>query len=883
MKIIELSRSGGDILAISKLILNGEVQMDVTSDTVTTGSMLSGTTATKNDGTKATGTIANKSSSDLTVSGATVTAPAGYYANAASKAVATTTHPNPTASIASSTGVVTASHTQTTGYVIAGTTTGTLNLTTQAATTYNTSTADQTIASNRWLTGVQTIKSVTTSNLTAENIAEGVVVKVGDANNASRITQITGTHSGETSYTATISGSGNSSYCYVSYNGTKYYTNGNTFTFKAGDTLTIYCRGNFLQINSERINLSNYTYTYTLPVGDINILFEYSSSTINDIGIDTFVMPVGTYNVSGWGGYNIYKYANIEVPQGSAFPPATTITKAPTFSMNSATGVVTASYTGSSSITPTVTSGYITAGTAGTISTTGTSTYQLTSKAAATYYPSTADQTISSYRWLTGAQTIKSVTTSNLTAENIVEGVVVKIGDSSNASRITQITGTYEGSNVNIRPLVVDPTSEQQIFDGSDDITYLNVSQHTSLQDYRIPITWNAIPSIGTTIHISGFSWELNTNYNQWWDTIDSVSITFNGFPISLTGSLEHEIIYIYENYIYLQTQMIDPVTSGYIDAFTIDGTVSVDAYFPITVNAAGGFTVDQIAMRTISGDISGSATSIGMYAFYSCKNLTTASFPSCTLIRASAFAFCSSLTTVSFPLCTSIQGSAFHSCATLTTASFPSCTSIGDNAFAHCYSLTTVNFPSCTSIEGYAFANCSSLTTMSFPLCLYIGSYAFRSCTRLTTASFPSCTSISMCAFSYCSSLTTANFPLCISIGGSAFYSCSRLTTASFPLCTSISTNVFAYCYRLTTVSFPSCTSIGASAFVYCYNLLSIYLLGSSVPFLSSNAFYSTPIGGRTTSTGGVYGSIFVPASLYSSYLTATNWSVYSSRIVSV
>ena len=122
-------------MAISKLILNGEVQMDVTSDTVIASSLLSGKTATKNDGTKITGNIASKSSDDLTVSGATVTAPAGYYANAASKAVATTTHPNPTASITSSTGVVTASHTQGTGYVTSGTTTGTLNLTTQAGKT----------------------------------------------------------------------------------------------------------------------------------------------------------------------------------------------------------------------------------------------------------------------------------------------------------------------------------------------------------------------------------------------------------------------------------------------------------------------------------------------------------------------------------------------------------------------------------------------------------------------------------------------------------------------------------------------------------------------------------------------------------------------------
>lgn len=36
-------------------------------------------------------------------------------------------------------------------------------------------------------------------------------------------------------------------------------------------------------------------------------------------------------------------------------------------------------------------------------------------------------------------------------------------------------------------------------------------------------------------------------------------------------------------------------------------------------------------------------------------------------------------------------------------------------------------------------------------------------------------------------------------------------------------------------------------------------------------------------TSTGGIYGSIYVPASLLASYKTATNWITYSSRFVGV
>ena len=66
-------------------------------------------------------------------------------------------------------------------------------LTTKAAATYNTSTSDQTIAASQYLTGVQTIKAVTTSGISAGNIKDGAVIKVGDANSATRIANVTGT------------------------------------------------------------------------------------------------------------------------------------------------------------------------------------------------------------------------------------------------------------------------------------------------------------------------------------------------------------------------------------------------------------------------------------------------------------------------------------------------------------------------------------------------------------------------------------------------------------------------------------------------------------------------------------------------------------------
>lgn len=163
-----------------------EVWMDTTQKTVTAGTMLSGTTALKNDGTGITGNIASKSSSDLTVSGATVTAPAGYYSNAASKAVAsgsastpaTSITANPTISVNAS-GLITASvsgsksvtPTVSAGYVSSGTAgtvsvsgSNTQQLSTQAGTTITPTESEQTaVASGKYTTGAVKVGAISST------------------------------------------------------------------------------------------------------------------------------------------------------------------------------------------------------------------------------------------------------------------------------------------------------------------------------------------------------------------------------------------------------------------------------------------------------------------------------------------------------------------------------------------------------------------------------------------------------------------------------------------------------------------------------------------------------------------------------------------------
>lgn len=137
------------------------------------------------DGVKYTGTAAENDSTDLTVSGATVTAPAGYYSSSASKSVASGSATAPAtisdtgASVSTGTNTLTLSKsisvtpTVSAGYVASGTAgTSAVSLTasvnTKSAATITPTTSAQTIAADTYLTGAQTIAG--DANLTPSKI-----------------------------------------------------------------------------------------------------------------------------------------------------------------------------------------------------------------------------------------------------------------------------------------------------------------------------------------------------------------------------------------------------------------------------------------------------------------------------------------------------------------------------------------------------------------------------------------------------------------------------------------------------------------------------------------------------------------------------------------
>ena len=129
---------------------------------------------------------------------------------------------------------------------------------------------------------------------------------------------------------------------------------------------------------------------------------------------------------------------------------------------------------------------------------------------------------------------------------------------------------------------------------------------------------------------------------------------------------------------------------------YLIEGTIDCAALVSHGLMPEGSGTESEPSWNNqpVKVEIGSAATGIGDWAFYECRELTSAMIPnSVTSIGQDAFCYCSGLTSITIPSSvTSIGYQAFDSCGGLASVTIPdSVTSIGDAAFYGCSGLTSV------------------------------------------------------------------------------------------------------------------------------------------------------------------------------------------------
>lgn len=477
--------------------------------TVNAGYVSVGTAGTVTVSGSATQQMPTKTAADLSASGDTVTAAAGFYPSAVSKAVASgsaqtpsvNVEANPTISVDSS-GLITASYSKTeaitpivsAGYVTTGT------------------------------AGNVTFAGSASSQLASKTAADLTV-------SASTVTAASGFY--PSSVSATVAGG---------YLGAATVIAGQTATTKTYkverqsatsgwyDASTVRNAGT-VTLNLQSITATPDQTTQTFAPG--NAVSYISQVTVSPIP-SQYIVPSGTLSItSNASGIDVTSYAFADVAIPAPVLESKSITLTPSTAAVSSSVTYGAGYDGLSEVDVTVsaiptasyslsmsasygnvggrmfmvkpretvtTAGWIPAGTV-----TGNE-WMYPALTAATITPTAASQTIGSANtMLEGAQTVDAVVCANLTAENIKDGVVVKIGTASDDDSVTSVTGSYQGG--------ITPTGTITL---SSNATGVDVASY-AFADVAVPWTWMGDePTIVNSSFYSDSYLLGSTSYNGW-------------------------------------------------------------------------------------------------------------------------------------------------------------------------------------------------------------------------------------------------------------------------------------------------------------------------------------------------------------------------------
>lgn len=732
-------------MAISKVILNSDVQMDITDTTATQGQVASTAYYYGADGVKKQGSYVVPSA---------------------------VTQATPTISVNSSTGLITASSTQSAGVVSAGTKSATEQLSTENGKTVTPTTSEQTaVAANKYTLGAIKVAAMPAGSAGTPTATKGTVSNHSVSVTPS-VTNTTGYITGSTKTGTAVSISASE---------------------LVSGTKSISANGTSDVTNYASVDVS-------VPTG--------TARDGDDVSVSgaTVTVPAGLYS----------SQVSKTVASGSAATPATSITANPSISVSSG-GLITATTSATKSVTPTVSAGYVSSGSAGTITVSGSNTEQLSTQAAQTLYPSTTDQTISSGKYLTGTQTVKGVLLTNLTADNIADGVTVKVGDSADDDRIASVTGTHKGG------VVSEPEKDVNYIDYDGTILYsYTKTEFASLSAHPANPVHDGLTA-------QGWNWTLS-NAKTYVATYGKLWI--GQMYVTTSGDTEIDIV--------LEQGRLAPYLG-----LAVNGSVIVDWGDNSTSTVTGSSLTTQVRTQhtySTAGNytIKVAASGTNVYAFYTGSNPVRM-----TLLSANNTSY--------------VERNRIYAGA-IRAVRIGNNVTLGAAAFAYCSDLESVTMPqtvlSTTAISS-VFYLCTSLKAVVIPKGATgngrnVGSW-FYLCSALRYISFPD------------DAGWTSNYD------GSLFYGCGALRSATYPsAATYISSSAFYQCYALSNVTVPANVStIQTKAFYDCRGLGEIHFKPTTPPTVgNSDAWTNVPTDCK----------IYVPTGYLSTYQSKSNYPSTSS-----
>lgn len=283
---------------------------------------------------------------------------------------------------------------------------------------------------------------------------------------------------------------------------------------------------------------------------------------------------------------------------------------------------------------------------------------------------------------------------------------------------------------------------DEHIVEYGDAVTYLGSEQtKTSTAQYHF--------------HFNGWSVEANSDGTNVYDGLDYItqSVTlYASFARELRSYLIRFIDMSYTPALELQASMVPygslPAYLGSTpiynpDAEDVDDWGSFLGWNKEIVPITGEATyiakyiyiasrVRKLLLKSIKTIEDSNITTVGSYAFLSCRQLNYVSLPNATSMSQSTFFDCVSLSIALLPSVETMSYFTFYGCELLETVDLTNLTNVPMYTFYGCRSLKTINLPKVKNVEMYAFNNCSSLTEVKLNSIEYISNETFTDCTSL-------------------------------------------------------------------------------------------------------------------------------------------------------